>query len=589
MPRRTWPATRPGSTPWRSSPDGKQAAAASAKTVKLWDLAAGTPVKDLEGHAGDVESVAWRADGAQIASGDKARTIRLWNAADGAPQGVIETPADTVLGLAYLPNNQQLVSAGSDGLARLWQLPVAEPRVIDAKGAVSRLRHEPRRREARHRPAPTRSSGSGTRPTAPSIKEIAGSDEPITALAFKGDGGQVAIALASKVVRICNVADGAEVKKTEALPSPVTALAFRADGAQVAAAGEDNAASGSSTSPTRKVVKAMPGHAARIHALAFAPNDGNLLVSASADKTAKLWDVNEGKPVRDFAGHAEAVLALNVSPRRDEARDRLGRQDDQGLDRRRRQERRHPRRATPGRSRRSSSPTTATGSPAVRPTTRSGSGTPPPAASCRALTAHGAAILGVCDPARQCVGRLGRASTTRSGSGSRPPSGSTPGTQGPVFGVAVHPNGSQVDTASADKTVKVFDANTGNRRPLARRPRRRRPGGRAHQGRSQDRHRLGRQDDQDLERRRRQAPADLPGAAGRRPGASPPRADNKLLAGRPGRQHGQGLRPDPGRPGQGRAPGPSRATPARSSPSRSCPTTRRSSPPRRTRRSRSGP
>ena len=53
-----------------------------------------------------------------------------------APQGVIETPADTVLGLAYTPNNQQLVSAGSDGLTRLWQLPVADPRLIDAKGPV---------------------------------------------------------------------------------------------------------------------------------------------------------------------------------------------------------------------------------------------------------------------------------------------------------------------------------------------------------------------------------------------------------------------------------------------------------------------
>ncbi|MDQ3370803.1 MAG: hypothetical protein M3680_35745, partial [Myxococcota bacterium] len=32
---------------------------------------------------------------------------------------------------------------------------------------------------------------------------------------------------------------------------------------------------------------------------------------------------------------------------------------------------------------------------------------------------------------------------------------------GPIFGVAVHPNGSQVHTASADKTVKVFDVGSG--------------------------------------------------------------------------------------------------------------------------------
>src|SRR6476660_174321 len=99
-------------------------------------MAAGTPVRDLAGHAGDVESVAWRADGAQIASGDKARTIRLWNAPDGAAQGVIETPAESVLGLAYLPDNKQLVSGGPDGVARLWALPLVDPRTIDAKGEV---------------------------------------------------------------------------------------------------------------------------------------------------------------------------------------------------------------------------------------------------------------------------------------------------------------------------------------------------------------------------------------------------------------------------------------------------------------------
>ncbi len=42
------------------------------------------------------------------------------------------------------------------------------------------------------------------------------------------------------------------------------------------------------------------------------------------------------------------------------------------------------------------------------------------------------------------------------------------GHQGPILGLAVHPNGSQLATASADKTLKVFDTNTGNAiRPLA--------------------------------------------------------------------------------------------------------------------------
>ena len=80
-------------------------------------------------------SAAWRQDGSQLATGDKSHTIRLWKG-DFSPDGLIETPADGVLGLAYVPGQPLLVSAGSDGLARLWQLPVVEPKRLDAKGPL---------------------------------------------------------------------------------------------------------------------------------------------------------------------------------------------------------------------------------------------------------------------------------------------------------------------------------------------------------------------------------------------------------------------------------------------------------------------
>ena len=182
-------------------PDGKQAAAASGKSVKVWDLAKGTAVKDLEGPGGDVVSLAWRQDGAQLATGDKSHTIRLWKG-DFAPDGLIETPADSVLGLAYVPGKPLLVSAGSDGLARVWQLPAVEPVRIDAKGPVRAFAI----------------SGDGTRAMTAGpdgnvriwtpadgklVKEIGGNGQPVIAVALNGNGSQAAIALASKSVRIC--------------------------------------------------------------------------------------------------------------------------------------------------------------------------------------------------------------------------------------------------------------------------------------------------------------------------------------------------------------------------------------------------
>ncbi|KAJ9149332.1 Nuclear distribution protein PAC1 [Pleurostoma richardsiae] len=70
-----------------------------------------------------------------------------------------------------------------------------------------------------------------------------------------------------------------------------------------------------------KNIRTLPGHDHSISAVRFipsgaagAPASGNLLVSASRDKTLRIWDVSTGYCVKTLRGHADWVRDVDPSP-----------------------------------------------------------------------------------------------------------------------------------------------------------------------------------------------------------------------------------------------------------------------------------
>lgn len=59
--------------------------------------------------------------------------------------------------------------------------------------------------------------------------------------------------------------------------------------------------------------KALTGHADTVWSIAQQPNTQNIL-SSSADKTVKLWNISSGKVIQTFARHSSTVWAVAVSP-----------------------------------------------------------------------------------------------------------------------------------------------------------------------------------------------------------------------------------------------------------------------------------
>ena len=289
-------------------PDGKAALTAAGKTVNVWDLTTGKSARTLPEATADVEAVAWRADSAQVAAGDRASIIRLFNPLDGASQGLIDQPADTVLGLAYLPSGQGLISAGSDGVARLWNLPVVAPVHTDTKGELFAISSDGSKYAvARGKESlQTRDAVKGN-----VLSEAKDLPAAPVGIALNASGTRLAAAFGDKSVRIYSAADGKEIRKFDPLPVTVTAIAIRADGGAIAISGEDGTTRVFNVGDG-KLIKELKSHKGAVISARFHPTDADRIATSGADNTIKVWSIGKAT-ARDLAGHTAAVVSLAFS------------------------------------------------------------------------------------------------------------------------------------------------------------------------------------------------------------------------------------------------------------------------------------
>lgn len=137
----------------------------------------------------------------------------------------------------------------------------------------------------------------------------------IFSLAYHPDGRLLAAGRHGGVALI-DAVTGQTLALMDGLADIARAVAFSPDG-RLLAAGGGYAQQGGEVKiwnvAERREVNTIEGHGDTIQALAFSP-DGEMLATASYDKTIKLWDVASGRELRTLRDHIDAVYALAFTP-----------------------------------------------------------------------------------------------------------------------------------------------------------------------------------------------------------------------------------------------------------------------------------
>ncbi len=311
------------------------ASGSNGGTIRVWDWNDGDPRELVppRGHTARVGALAFAPDGMSLATGGD-ETVRLWDMNNTEPKELAALNAKgTVTTLAYTPDGKRL-AAGSrhDSLIRLWDLPATVPRTW-------RMSADDESRAAAIAFANNRTliTGGRDREKTGTIRlwDIAGTD-PQPGTVLRGHTGQVtAVApagngelLASgggvdQTVRIWDLAKQREIHQFPGVKGGVVGpVAVSPDGAQLIFASSYTTWSAGASSyvvhvwdlsaQPPKQLPSLPGHAATVRAVTFAP-DGKLLATADDDGRLILWEPATGKNLNDWK-LGGAITSLAFAP-----------------------------------------------------------------------------------------------------------------------------------------------------------------------------------------------------------------------------------------------------------------------------------
>ena len=263
-----------------TGPSALLASSGQDGSVRLWKIS-GQPSKfPLYGHKKETTALDVSPNQTLLVSASYDQTIKLWQIGrelDGTPKGRLvrtltapDSPtlshSNWIYDVRFSPDGQQIASASIDGTIKIW-------------------------------------SNAGAYQT--TLKTGAENNS----VSFSKDGKSLVSASADGV----RLWTGPRFSQVKFWPDPQSAnwIRFSPDGQQFVSAGKGNLiklwrADG-------KRIKTLAGHGDQVYRAIFS-HSSQLIASASADNTVRVWDAQTGEALRTLRGHQDEVYRVQFSP-----------------------------------------------------------------------------------------------------------------------------------------------------------------------------------------------------------------------------------------------------------------------------------